>query len=99
MLSFLFKRLSGRHYRKFLEACKPIVLRINELEKSFQQLTDEQLRYAASDVLHLHALRARLDDMLAREGRNALAAASFEFLPSRALLDLAGWAELDIFQH
>jgi preprotein translocase subunit SecA len=44
MLSFLFKRLSGRHYRKFLEACKPIVLRINELEKSFQQLTDEQLR-------------------------------------------------------
>ena len=63
------------------------------------ELTDEQLRYAASDVLHLHALRAKLDVMLAREGRSALAAACFEFLPSRALLDLAGWPEEDIFAH
>src|SRR5690349_21013873 len=62
-------------------------------------LTDEQLRYAASDVLHLHALRARLDAMLAREGRGELARRCFEFLPSRALLDLAGWAEQDIFAH
>ena len=63
------------------------------------ELTDEQLRYAASDVLHLHALRTKLDVMLAREGRSALAAACFEFLPSRALLDLAGWPEEDIFAH
>ena len=63
------------------------------------RLTDEQLRYAASDVLHLHALRARLDAMLVREGREALARAAFEFLPHRVLLDLGGWAEQDIFAH
>jgi ribonuclease D len=63
------------------------------------ELTDEQLRYAASDVLHLHALRDRLDVMLAREGRSAIAAACFNFLPTRALLDLAGWPEEDIFAH
>jgi ribonuclease D len=62
-------------------------------------LSDEQLRYAASDVLHLHALRGRLDAMLTREGREALARASFEFLPHRVLLDLGGWAEQDIFAH
>ena len=62
-------------------------------------LTDEQLRYAASDVLHLHALRARLDEMLARERRTDLAQRCFDFLPARALLDLAGWAEQDIFAH
>jgi ribonuclease D len=62
-------------------------------------LTPEQLRYAASDVLHLHALRSRLDEMLAREGRTALAQACFDFLPVRAALDLAGWAEVDIFAH
>ena len=62
-------------------------------------LSDEQLRYAASDVLHLHALRDRLDAMLTREGRDALARASFEFLPHRVLLDLGGWAEQDIFAH
>ena len=62
-------------------------------------LSDEQLRYAASDVLHLHALRDRLDAMLAREGREALARGSFEFLPHRVLLDLGGWAEQDIFAH
>jgi ribonuclease D len=62
-------------------------------------LTDEQLRYAASDVLHLHALRQKLDEMLAREGRTALAQACFDFLPSRALLDLSGWPETDIFEH
>jgi len=62
-------------------------------------LTDEQQRYAASDVLHLHALRERLDAMLAREGRSALAQSCFEFLPNRVLLDLEGWAEQDIFAH
>ena len=62
-------------------------------------LSEEQLRYAASDVLHLHALRSRLDEMLAREGRVALAQACFEFLPHRVLLDLDGWPEQDIFAH
>ncbi len=62
-------------------------------------LSEEQQRYAASDVLHLHALRERLDSMLAREGRTELARTCFEFLPARALLDLEGWAEQDIFAH
>lgn len=62
-------------------------------------LTDEQQRYAASDVLHLHALRERLDVMLAREGRTPLAQSCFEFLPNRVRLDLEGWAEQDIFAH
>lgn len=63
------------------------------------RLTEEQQRYAASDVLHLHALKARFDEMLARESRTELAAACFRFLPTRALLDLAGWPEEDIFAH
>ncbi|MFG1301308.1 ribonuclease D [Xanthobacter sp. V3C-3] len=62
-------------------------------------LSDAQLAYAASDVLHLHALKARLEEMLAREGRTGLAAACFAFLPARAALDLSGWAEEDIFAH
>lgn len=62
-------------------------------------LSDAQVAYAASDVLHLHALRARLDAMLKREGRFELARACFEFLPTRARLDLMGWAEMDIFSH
>jgi ribonuclease D len=64
-----------------------------------ERLTDEQLAYAASDVLHLHAVRARLDEMLAREGRDGLARACFAFLPHRALLDEAGWEDVDIFAH
>lgn len=63
------------------------------------RLSAEQLAYAASDVLHLHALRAKLDDMLVREGREGLARACFDFLPHRALLDVAGWEEVDIFAH
>jgi ribonuclease D len=64
-----------------------------------ETLTDAQLSYAASDVLHLHALKEKLDVMLAREGRADLAAACFRFLPDRARLDLAGWAAEDIFAH
>jgi ribonuclease D len=64
-----------------------------------QQLNEAQLAYAASDVLHLHALRERLDAMLAREGRTVLAKACFEFLPTRAKLDLGGWENEDIFAH
>jgi ribonuclease D len=63
------------------------------------ELTPEQLAYAASDVLHLHALKRRLDEMLAREGRAELAQACFRFLPARARLDLDGWPEVDIFAH
>jgi len=63
------------------------------------QLSEDQLSYAASDVLHLHALKARLDEMLAREGRAGLARACFAFLPHRALLDVAGWEDVDIFAH
>jgi ribonuclease D len=62
-------------------------------------LTSEQVAYAASDVLNLHALKARLDVMLEREGRTQLAQACFDFLPTRAQLDLAGWDETDIFAH
>jgi ribonuclease D len=64
-----------------------------------EELTDAQVAYAASDVLHLHALREKLDAMLAREGREELAAACFRFLPDRVRLDLAGWAAEDIFAH
>jgi ribonuclease D len=62
-------------------------------------LSQDQLNYAASDVLNLHSLRGRLDEMLAREGRAELAQACFDFLPMRAKLDLAGWDEIDIFAH
>jgi ribonuclease D len=62
-------------------------------------LSEAQVAYAASDVLHLHGLKAKLDAMLAREGRQELAAACFRFLPDRVRLDLAGWADEDIFAH
>jgi ribonuclease D len=62
-------------------------------------LSDAQLAYAASDVLHLHALKERLDAMLAREGRAEIAQSCFDFLPTRAALDLAGWENVDIFAH
>ena len=77
-----------------------------ELDKTEQssdwgaaELTPVQMRYAAKDVLHLHALRARLDTMLEREGRRALAQACFDFLPARVALDLAGWQDQDVFAH
>ncbi|MDH5748979.1 MAG: ribonuclease D [Rhodospirillales bacterium] len=64
-----------------------------------RELSSDQMTYAASDVLHLHELRAKLDEMLAREGRGHLAEASFRFLPIRAELDLGGWDNEDIFAH
>ena len=100
--SKLVRTFTDRHGLKDL--CKELLG--VELKKEQQssdwgaaELNQEQLRYAASDVLHLHALKAHLDGMLAREGRTALAEACFRFIPSRAELDLAGWAELDIFAH
>ena len=63
------------------------------------ELTDAQRDYAASDVRYLHALKEKLDERLVREERTALAQACFDFLPTRALLDIAGWPEQDIFAH
>lgn len=87
---------------------KDLVRELTGVEISKQQqssdwgaatLTEAQQAYAASDVLYLHQLKEKLDVMLAREGRTDLAQACFEFLPSRARLDLAGWPETDIFSH
>ncbi|MFL5061804.1 MAG: ribonuclease D [Xanthobacteraceae bacterium] len=64
-----------------------------------EKLTDAQVSYAASDVIHLHAIKEKLDVLIAREGRGELAAACFRFLPDRARLDLAGWGAEDIFAH
>tara|TARA_R110001583_G_scaffold96819_3_gene241449 strand:+ start:162289 stop:162900 length:612 start_codon:yes stop_codon:yes gene_type:complete len=64
-----------------------------------RELTDEQIAYAASDVLYLHKMKEELDRRLVREGRMEIAQACFDFLPTRASLDLAGWSETDIFSH
>ena len=64
-----------------------------------ETLSEAQLAYAASDVLHLHALKAKLDPLLDRDGRRGLAEACFRFLPTRAALDLSGWPDTDIFAH
>ncbi len=64
-----------------------------------EELTEAQKTYAASDVLYLHQLKEKLDMMLEREGRVEIANACFDFLPHRAVLDISGWAEEDIFSH
>jgi ribonuclease D len=63
------------------------------------ELSKDQVAYAASDVLHLHQIKARLDVLLEREGRTAMALSCFAFLPTRAALDLQGWPDIDIFAH
>jgi ribonuclease D len=100
--SRLARTFSDRHGLRDL--CKDLLnIDLSKQQQSSDwgapSLSDEQLRYAASDVIHLHALRARLDGILTREGREALAQACFEFLPHRVLLDLGGWLEQDIFAH
>jgi ribonuclease D len=100
--SRLARTFTDRHGLRDL--CKDLVnIDLSKQQQSSdwgaETLTEEQLRYAASDVLHLHAMRDRLDAMLVREGREALAHACFEFLPHRVLLDLEGWSEQDIFAH
>ena len=100
--SKLVRTFTDRHGLKDL--CKDLIgVDISKQQQSSDwgaaTLTKEQLRYAASDVLHLHKLRERLDEMLAREGRSALAQACFDFLPARARLDLGGWGEPDVFAH
>lgn len=87
---------------------KDLVAELAGIELSKQQqssdwasgeLSDQQIAYAAADVLHLHKLKARLDAMLARQGRTELAEAAFRFLPTRAAMDLAGFDDMDIFSH
>jgi len=103
-------KIASRLVRTYTDrhGLKDLVRELLGLDMSKQQqssdwgaetLTEAQLAYAASDVVHLHELKARLDAMLAREGRTALAQACFDFLPARARLDLAGWQEADIFAH
>lgn len=103
-------KVASRLCRTFTDrhGLRDIVKDLLDVEISKQQqssdwgadtLTDEQLKYAAGDVFYLHALRQKLDTMLAREGRDKLAASVFKTLQTRADLDLAGWAEVDIYAH
>jgi ribonuclease D len=100
--SRLARTFTDRHGLKDL--CKELLgVEISKQQQSSDwgapELTPEQLNYAASDVLHLHALREKLDAMLKREGREGLAEACFAFLPTRVELDLRGWSDLDPFAH
>jgi ribonuclease D len=100
--SKLIRTFTDKHGLK--ELCKDLLgVELSKQQQSSDwgasQLTEEQLRYAASDVLHLHALKAKLDELLAREGRSELARRCFEFLPTRAELDLLGWQEEELFAH
>ena len=103
-------RTASRLVRTYTDrhGLKDLVKELLGLEISKQQqtsdwgapeLSDDQREYAASDVRYLHQLKEKLDERLAREDRSELAQACFEFLPTRALLDLAGWPEQDIFAH
>jgi ribonuclease D len=100
--SKLVRTYTDRHGLKDL-AAELIGLDMSKQQQSSdwgaRELSQQQLAYAASDVLHLHALKAKLDLMLEREGRRHLAEAAFAFLPTRAELDLAGFPEDDIFAH
>ena len=100
--SRLVRTYTDRHGLKDL--CKELLgIEISKTQQSSDwgsaELSGPQRDYAAADVLYLHRLKERLDSMLAREGRAALASACFDFLPFRARLDLEGWAEEDIFAH
>jgi len=100
--SKLIRTFSDRHGLRNL--CQELIgVDISKQQQSSDwgapKLTEAQLEYAASDVLYLHRLRAVLNERLEREGRTVLAAACFRFLPDRAILDLTGWPEEDIFAH
>ncbi|TVS00933.1 MAG: ribonuclease D [Rhodobacteraceae bacterium] len=100
--SKLVRTYTDRHGLKYLLA-ELLGVDISKQQQSSDwgaaTLTTAQQEYAASDVLHLHRLRAALDEMLAREGRSDLAQRCFDFLPTRAELDLMGWPDTDIFAH
>ncbi|WP_288904998.1 ribonuclease H-like domain-containing protein [uncultured Sneathiella sp.] len=100
--SRLVRTFTDRHGLKNL--CQEILgIDISKQQQSSDwgsdELSDAQMEYAASDVLYLHQLKTRLDQMLLREGRMELAEQCFKFLPTRAQLDLAGWMDTDIFAH
>ena len=100
--SRLVRTFTDKHGLK--ELCKDLISKeISKQQQSSdwgaEELSTEQMDYAASDVLYLHQLRSILDKMLIREGRRELAQSCFDFIPARALLDLAGWEEVDIFAH
>ena len=100
--SMLCRTFTDRHGLRDL--CKDLLnIELNKQQQSSDwgadTLTQEQQAYAANDVLHLHALKEKLDAMLKREGRMEMAKACFAFLPARAALDLAGWDNVDIFAH
>ena len=100
--SKLVRTYTDRHGLK--ELCRELLgIDISKQQQSSDwgagTLTDAQIAYAASDVLHLHALKTKLDVLLAREHRTDLAQSCFDFLPTRCRLDLAGWPEVDIFSH
>ncbi len=100
--SKLVRTYTDRHGLKEL-AAEILGLEMSKQQQSSDwgaaQLTQQQLAYAASDVLHLHAIKARLDMMLDRDGRREFAEAAFKFLPVRAKMDLAGFPEEDVFSH
>ena len=100
--SKLTRTYTDRHGLKYLLA-ELLGVDVSKQQQSSDwgadSLTEAQLAYAASDVLHLHRLKAALEAMLIREDRMALAQSCFDFLPTRARLDLAGWSETDIFAH
>ncbi|MCC3303737.1 ribonuclease D [Sneathiella sp. HT1-7] len=100
--SRLIRTYTDRHGLKNL--CQEVLgIDISKQQQSSDwgadELSDAQMEYAASDVLYLHQLKERLDEMLIREGRAVIAAQCFKFLPTRAQLDLAGWPDTDIFAH
>ena len=100
--SRLARTYTDRHGLK--QCCRELLgIELNKQQQSSDwaatELKDVQLEYAASDVYHLHALKEKLDAMLERENRTGLARKCFEFLPTRAALDLAGWPDTDIFEH
>lgn len=100
--SRLVRTYTDRHGLR--ECCRELLgVELNKQQQSSDwgadDLSDAQLQYAANDVLHLHALKEKLDAMLERENRMELAQKCFDFLPVRAELDLAGWADADLFAH
>ena len=100
--SKLVRTYTDRHGLKYLLQ-EMLEIDISKQQQSSdwgaETLTDAQMAYAASDVLYLHRLKDALDQRLEREGRSEIAQACFDFLPTRAALDLAGWPETDIFAH
>jgi ribonuclease D len=100
--SRLVRTYTDQHSLK--ELCSELLgVKISKQQQSSywgsDNLSKEQIEYAASDVAHLHLLRIKLDQMLTREGRAEIAKKCFEFIPARAELDIIGWQDFDIFAH